>query len=735
MTIDLVRSILSGDHSAVSKALRGGADPNTADEEATSLCHAAYDGNLRIVRKLLEAGADVDLADSAGFLPLHLAASRNHAKVVTALVEAGASIDLPGKEDGTALHVAAAEGADKSAKALLSAGINPDALDTHGAPALHYAAMHGRRKVIKLFVSEQLPLDSQDGSGRTALLHALDGMQRHLVAEWEMAGTKNGRACTFRVENGEFTCQLSGDDFKAGVPLAVERKLSSEHCPPHRTYLGCRDVAGDLLKAGADFQIADQSGRTALHRVCELGEAKLFNKLTKLGADPIARDSDGCTPLHEVSYCDRVSFLERAKLARHDFSVTDNNGNTPIHHLAISGSLALAKAFRRVSKGPYSVVNSANKYPSTLAREAGHDELADYLQSKETAERNALFDKKSWKVKEVIAKLEAGTHFVHALPYEFPDRETAMRVHCLNNKRWVTAYVNSDTGQPLPEKLTLKPSGALEEAIRSREEKGRVDISMLPNTMLPEGSIDRISALVAAQLSALEPVEAGTHWLVASEHGRIAKHDRAGWLYVGMSGTQPTRCKSCEEDRAIRCLDSPEAGPEPIPADSLVFITSSASQFAEDLATFENGQKMLATRGSGGRRETFAEFNSTVIRFLFDYGLLKEARFNGNPRSRALETLWLKASEPSAGQFEKFPKHTIETVDMVRRAANGDYQTLIDWVARGRVELGGYRHSDFNWFEMTGTEGVALLDGKAVTVKSLKQTLGTKGKLGLLTFP
>ena len=55
----------------------------------------SYDkkGNLGVVKALIEAGADINKADTDNRTPLYRAAARGHEAVVKALIEEGADVD------------------------------------------------------------------------------------------------------------------------------------------------------------------------------------------------------------------------------------------------------------------------------------------------------------------------------------------------------------------------------------------------------------------------------------------------------------------------------------------------------------------------------------------------------------------------------------------------------------------------------------------------------------------
>ncbi len=92
------------------------------------LLSAARDGQLEVVRTLLEEGADVNAARGDGLTALHLAAEGGHRAVAEALVAAGAAVDAGTRIGGyTSLHVAARAGHGAVVLSLLEAGADPNA--------------------------------------------------------------------------------------------------------------------------------------------------------------------------------------------------------------------------------------------------------------------------------------------------------------------------------------------------------------------------------------------------------------------------------------------------------------------------------------------------------------------------------------------------------------------------------------------------------------------------------
>jgi len=94
---------------AVGLLLSRGADPNLAarNEMKVGAIHAAAASqSLSIVRALIEAGADVNRAQQAGFTPLHEAAMTGQLELAQLLLDRGADVNAKADDARTALAIA-----------------------------------------------------------------------------------------------------------------------------------------------------------------------------------------------------------------------------------------------------------------------------------------------------------------------------------------------------------------------------------------------------------------------------------------------------------------------------------------------------------------------------------------------------------------------------------------------------------------------------------------------------
>lgn len=98
-------------------------------------------------------------------------------------------------------------------------------------------------------------------------------------------------------------------------------------------------AARDLLRQGADVNVAQGDGMTALHWAAEHGDAALADALLRAGADPRALTRIGrYTPLHVAAKAGSADVVRLLLAAGADVDAATTTGAVPLHFAAASGS-------------------------------------------------------------------------------------------------------------------------------------------------------------------------------------------------------------------------------------------------------------------------------------------------------------------------------------------------------------------------------------------------------------
>ena len=193
------RHFLNGNSARVVKfLLESGANVSSRDNrEYTPLHYAATNSsNPQIIRLLLQHGANVNAVDKLGNSALHVAAVANpDPGIFGILLKNGADLQFRSRDSGgTPLHSAALNWSDPVLKLFLDWGGDVTARNNDGATPLHVAARNFNPDIAKLLVDNGAFLESKDKRGRTPLHYAVEVGRNPAVALYLIEMGANIRA-------------------------------------------------------------------------------------------------------------------------------------------------------------------------------------------------------------------------------------------------------------------------------------------------------------------------------------------------------------------------------------------------------------------------------------------------------------------------------------------------------------------------------------------------------------
>jgi ankyrin repeat protein len=243
---------------------------------STALQWAAYREDLAQVQQLLKAGADVRIANAFGATPLSLAADTGNAPIIAALLKAGADARAGNAEGQTALMAVARTGRVDAAQLLVRAGAEVNARERWGGQsALMWAASQRQPQMIHYLVKVGARVN-----------------ERGIVHDWARKVTAEGREKG--MDRGGFT------------PLLYAARE------------GCAACVTELLKGGADINLADPYGTTPLVLALMNLRFDTAKTLIEAGADVNLWDFYGQSPLYAAVDMNAVPHGGRPDVASTD---------------------------------------------------------------------------------------------------------------------------------------------------------------------------------------------------------------------------------------------------------------------------------------------------------------------------------------------------------------------------------------------------------------------------------
>ncbi len=189
MVPPLIRASSDGDLAAVERLIRQGANVNVVDNRGITALHYAvncHNIDIRIVRALIAAGADIDARTPNNGTPLMNAVSMPYGKpeIALELLRAGANVNVTDSEGETALWLATTDSSVSIVKALLDAGADPNVRGPGGNTPLQMAAINGFIDAAAILLQYGADVMIRNSQGQAALDVASSPAMKELLAKY-----------------------------------------------------------------------------------------------------------------------------------------------------------------------------------------------------------------------------------------------------------------------------------------------------------------------------------------------------------------------------------------------------------------------------------------------------------------------------------------------------------------------------------------------------------------------
>lgn len=167
----LMERVGHGDVAGTRLLLQNGANPNGNDQVRgmRPLIMAAYEGNVDIVKLLLQYGANIEIMDHAAITPVQWASKNNQFEMVQLLLSSGADVNTAEGSDVTMVHAAIMNQRVEMLDLLLKNGANVNAQDDSGQTPLMFTVLWPSTPMLQIILNRNPDLTLRDERGRTAL--------------------------------------------------------------------------------------------------------------------------------------------------------------------------------------------------------------------------------------------------------------------------------------------------------------------------------------------------------------------------------------------------------------------------------------------------------------------------------------------------------------------------------------------------------------------------------------
>jgi ankyrin repeat protein len=332
---------------------------------------AAYRGEIKTVKKLLDRGFDVNYGFQ-GDTALSNAAERNHEQIVELLLSYGADVNI-----GDPLGGAAKNANEKLVRLLLERGADPNSLGNavrghnveivkllldHGADInrkvdenrrtpLHIAVKSGVEEIVVLLIKNGADVNAKKSQGMTPL-HVLVQMWPHpdwpenfrerviillldAGADIEAEATRERKTPLYLAAETEKSLDAVKLLLERGADLANIGDLHVRFVAAPFAF-DKEELSVWVKENASDINIKSSQGESLLHSAVKAGSIDLVDILLKMRVDVNVKSKTGETALHRAMTDPIPQIVDSLVSYGANINAQNNKGRTPLHILSES---------------------------------------------------------------------------------------------------------------------------------------------------------------------------------------------------------------------------------------------------------------------------------------------------------------------------------------------------------------------------------------------------------------
>ncbi|EAT46629.1 AAEL002234-PA [Aedes aegypti] len=361
----------------------------------TPLHIACLMNRTKLVRVLLQNGANTSLKNCDNLIPLHLAVTNRNAEVVKLLMAEHHQLDP--SHVNSALSIAARKGFLDISNILLECGADISVIScVMNRPELyllHSASRQGYHKILRFLLQERcFEVNAEDSNGLTPLLHAVINSSIQTTEILIQFGanvnhtTKFGQnVLTFATMHDHLDLvRYFVNNFPSVIDYVLSETTNQNNCLHIAALKGSYEMVKYFVKLHLDrcyhLNAQNQDGFTALHICAQTGNEKLFRILLDSGADPMIPLGNRQSILHTAVSNKNLNIvrivLDRALIDR---NALDDDGRSVLHYSVFSKEVSIVREVLKIRGLNVNQQDSAGNSALHLAAEYQYVDIYNLL--------------------------------------------------------------------------------------------------------------------------------------------------------------------------------------------------------------------------------------------------------------------------------------------------------------------------------------------------------------------